>query len=393
MSVYFFFIGYALLHIPASSATDFFEICRMLGVTPKGIKRIGKGEDLSCGLSGYSAARVLSLAGERGVGVSVIKHGGLPTLWRRFIRRPGIAVGTVLALSIFVLAQLFVWEVEITGCETVAKQEIEEELAEIGLMRGAFLPHLDGDRLTLDLRQKDTRIGYATVNFVGTVAFVQIKETEPLPEPVPHTPANLVAKKDGVILLPMIFEGECQVEIGERVRAGQVLASGIIESEQGGFRLTRAAGQVMARTEEKITVSVPLSYEEKVYTGRVFREIELQFFGLCGKVFKNTGNTDKSCDIIVNEKEFYAGARTLPFGVSSVEYHEYEWQSARRTATEALAHAKQELSASLAKEGETRTLLATTVETVWSDEGVTLLCTAVFEEDIGSVLEFAVSGS
>ncbi len=391
MSVYFFFLGYTVLRIPAAASTDFFEICRVLGITPKGIKRVGKSEDMICRLTPFSAARVLSLAKERGVAIFTLKSGGLPTLWRRFIHRPGIVAGTVLALSVFVLAQLFVWEVEITGCEGITEQELVGELAEIGLSCGAFLPRLDADQITLALRQRDPRVGYATVNVVGTVAFVQIKEAEPLPEPVPRAPANLVAKKDGVILLPMIFEGECVVEIGERVRAGQVLASGIIESEKGGFRLTRAAGQVMARTEERITVSVPLAYEKKVYTGRVFREIELQFFGLRGKVFKNTGNTDKSCDIIISEKEFYAGARTLPLGASAVEYHEYEWQGARRTATEALLLAKEELLARLAREGETRTLLATTVETVWSDTGVALLCTAVFEEDIGGVLEFSVS--
>jgi len=391
MSAYFFLLGFTVLRVSGDSTTDFFELCRDMECTPKGLKRVGKSAALCCSFTRYTAARLLAAAREREIDVSLVKNGGLPTLWLRFIRRPALVIGTVAALFLFFASRLFLWEVALEGYERIGEAELRAELAEIGLERGAFLPRLDTDSLTLLLRQRDARIGYATVNVVGTVAFVQIRESEPTPTPLPHSPANLVAKKDGVVLLPMIYEGECLVTIGERVRAGQMLASGVIDSERGGFRLTRAAGQVLARTEEQFAISVPFAYEEKVYTGKVWREVEVAFFGLCGKVFKNTGNMRSGCDIIINEKEFYAGARTLPVGISTVEYHAYEWQTAKRSATDALSLARSDLAERLALESRDRTLLSTATEIVWSDTGVTLLCTATFEEDIGLVSEFSVS--
>ena len=50
------------------------------------------------------------------------------------------------------------------------------------------------------------------------------------------------------------------------------------------------------------------------------------------------------------------------------------------------------LAAELATATATRSLLSRTVETVVSDEGITLVCTAVFEEDIARVAEFEIDG-
>ena len=391
MNAYLFLIGYTDLCIPVAAMTDFFEICRVLGITPRCARRTGKSEDVICRFSRFSAVRVMALAAQRELTFTVHKTGGLPALWLRFIHRPGIVLGAIAALMLLVAANLFVWDVDITGCEALTEREVEEELAALGLSCGSFLPNIDSDAITLALRHSDSRIAYATVNLLGTVAYLQIREAEPEPTRMPNSPANLVAKQDGTVLLPLIFEGECLIEVGEYVRAGQVLASGIMDSEAGGFRVTRAAGQVLARTEEKITVRVPFCYDEKVLTGRAFREIEVSFFGLSGKVFKNTGNVTNSCDIIEYEKEFYAGAHTLPFGLAVTEYYEYTEQASRRTATEALSLAHAELAARLANASETRTLLATTVEVVVDEDGVTLLCTAAFEEDIATVSEFSVS--
>ena len=392
MSWFLFLTGTVTLRVGAESVTDFFELCRARELTPKSIKRIKKTGDIVCRFTRSSARELLARAGKNGLDVIPLRRGGLPILWHRFIHRPGLVIGTVLALAILAFSRLFLWEVSLVGCEDAVKEELLAELDGLGLGLGAFLPHVDTDKIELELRRTDARVGYVSVNLVGTVAFVQVKEAEQKSDLTPMSAANLVAKKDGLVILPMIFEGECRVEVGEYVRRGQLLASGILDSESGTARITRAAGQVLARTEEIITVSVPFAYEEKTYTGESFCEIELQFFGLCGKVFKNTGKLSSLCDIIVKNRILCAGARTLPVGITLTRYYAYTYQSAGRTATEALGLAKVELAERLALEGQTRHLLSTTVETVVDGQGVTLVCRAVFEEDIGLISEFSVTG-
>ena len=129
---------------------------------------------------------------------------------------------------------------------------------------------------------------------------------------------------------------------------------------------------------------------EKAYTGRVFKEFDLLFFSFEGKVFKTTGNIPDACDIIKKEQAYRVGTHVLPVGALLTEYREYRWVSARRSGAEALALAREELAKKLSDESASRTLLSKTVETVVDEDGVKLICTATFEEDIAAVSEFSV---
>jgi hypothetical protein len=251
---------------------------------------------------------------------------------------------------------------------------------------------LDVDALASALQRGDSRIAYAAVQRKGTVVRVQIREAEPIPVPPRTTPANLVAKCDGVIVLPLIYEGECLVREGEIVRAGQVLAGGLLDTDNNGFRITRAAGQVIARTVHTYTVFVPFAYKEKVYTGQERHELSLFFFNSAQKVFKTTGNMSNECDILeINKWLSAGGGKTLPFGFAWSTHRAYEWRDATRTATEARVRAYADLEELLAADAASRTLLSRTVELSADADGITLHCTVVCEEDIASVAEIALA--
>ena len=96
----------------------------------------------------------------------------------------------------------------------------------------------------------------------------------------------------------------------------------------------------------------------------------------------------KECDIInkIIRPSVTAG-RELPFGIYVTRYIPLEKTPARRTAVEALALAKAELKETLQREGQGRTLLSRLTETSVGEEGVTLTCTVVCEEDIALVVE------
>ena len=391
MSAYLWLLGYCAILVDAADITAFFELCRTEGSTPKDMKRDEKTGDLTCLMTRFSAARLLVEAKARDISLTLLRCGGMPELFFRFVRRPALVFGTVAALLVMVIGHLVLWDIEITGNEDLEKEEIEAVLAEAGLKRGIFLPRLDADGIALAVRQGDPRVSYVSVNVTGTVATVQIREAEQVPPPSSSTPANLVAKRDGIVLMPLVFEGECLVSAGDAVRAGQILASGVMDTDNNGIRFTRAAGQILARTEEVFRIEIPFEYTKKAYTGRVFRQADLLFFSLSGKLFKTTGKMTGSCDIIESERWINAGARTLPVGLALAEYREYTLVTARRSATEALSLARDTLAAKLAGNSISRTLLGKTVETVVSETGIVLICTAVFEEDIAAVSEFSVS--
>lgn len=358
--------------------------------SPKLLKRDEKTGEVTFFLSRKESERFAQAAKEKKLNFTAQAR-GLPAVLQVFLSAPGLLVGVLLALLLAVGARAVLWDVRIAGNESMDTGELEDLLAQSGLSVGMLLPSLDADEVALALRRADARVAYAAVNVVGTVAYVQIREAEPAPEKSVKNPANLVAKRDGVVTMPLVFEGECLVVPGQIVRAGQILASGLSDTQNHGYLVTRAAGQVLARTVHTYEVRVPFSYEEKAYTGREKHELSLLFFGRAQKVFKNTGKTIDKCDII--EKTTHAMLPTgekLPFGYSLVTVAEYQTLTLTRSATEARDLAQAQLQAKLAADGAGRTLLEKHVEYRVDGEGITLLCTVVCEENIASVSEFTL---
>ena len=383
------FRGYVQLYYPAEQGTALFEALRQSGIVPKALKRYEKTAKIGflCDLAGYRrlCRDFPDLSPEEGV------RGGLPVRCAQLLCRPGLIVGLLLAICLTVAARLFIWSVEVTGNEQIGTEELEEMLSAAGLASGSFIPTLDGDGIAVAVRQGDRRISYVTVNVSGTVAQVQIRESVERTDP-PTTPADLIATRDGVVTLPLAFSGECLVRSGDVVRAGQVLVSGVIESEKHGPRLTRATGQVLARTSYTYRVFVPLNYEEKVYTEGCGRELTLHFFGFHGIFFKTTGNIAMECDIIKNKEQWtLASGRVLPVGITTVRTLGYEMRPATRTATEAYDLAKAELEAVIVADGAGRTLLERTTEVQADANGITLICTVICEEDIARISEIDVT--
>ncbi len=387
MSPFLFAVGFVRVRVAGARMTEFYEACRKSGVNPRRARRRSAGGDPSFLLTVTATARLSPFLSDGEV-LFEEERGGVPILLRRLLYRPGMLAGIIAAILLLVASSLFVWDVEISGTEAMSESEVREVLALAGLDRGSFLPALDPDRISLAARQGEARLSFVAVNLRGTVAMVQVREAREgvLPE---KRPANLVARCDGVVTMPLIFAGKCLVSEGEVVRAGQILASGLLESENNGLRMTRAAGQVLARTVHTYEVFVPFSYEEQVPMGGEGLEVSLLFFGFEGKVFKSTGKSGVQCDIIKNVKEFsLPGGRTLPFGLVLTRTVPYTSVSAKRSVAEARALALAELSSRLEADSAGRTLLQKTTEARIDTKGVTLVCTVVAEEDIARVAEF-----
>lgn len=381
-------LGFVDFEVAAEDAATLFEDLRAEEISPKRLKRYEKNGKIGFTCTLFSALRLL----KKQSGIVEVRRGGLPVLLAGLWRRPGLLCGLFLAIALLLVSRLFVWDVELDGNEAVETEELISELAAAGLSRGSFLPKLDREAVAIDLRRGDDRIAFASVNLRGTVAYVQVRESAETPQMSAPSPANLVAKCDGIITLPLIFEGECLVSEGEVVRAGQILAGGVIDSEKHGYRITRAAGQVMARTVHTYTVFVPFAYEEKVYTGKTGKEISLLFFGTQGKLFKSTRNMSGKYDIITNVSWWtLSDGRQLPIGFLVNDVAEYELQPAVRDGVEACKLAYADLERQLSQDSAGRSMLERTVELSANADGITLICTVVCEEDIAETAEIKVT--
>lgn len=321
---------------------------------------------------------------------------GLPAFAWRMRRRIGLVLGGVLAVILLCLSGRFVWSVDVVGNERLSDEEVREILRACDFGVGTYIPSVQVRALENRVLIASDEIAWVSVYLDGTVARVQVIERDDAPKPIapsadPAKPANLVAAYDGQIELVMLYRGEAVVTIGQAVRKGELLVSGIYSSPSTGFRYTRAAGEILARTEHTYRVEIPLSYEEKVYGERKMRSATLNFFDFPLKIFKNTGNVNGNCDIMKEDTEFTVfGGRTLPLTVTRTYTCPYTLQTRTRTADAALELAYAELDGTLTELSSSAELLGKRLTTEITATAVVLTCTVTCIENIAVSSEFEI---
>jgi similar to stage IV sporulation protein len=237
-------------------------------------------------------------------------------------------------------------------------------------------------------------LAWISVNLDGTVARVQVVErADPAGEGGSEKrPANLIASCDGQIESVMLYRGECVVKVGQAVRAGELLVSGVYDSQSVGARFTRAAGKILARTERSLRVEIPLETTEKVLLGEEKSGIWLNFFQKSVKIFKNTGNEGGCCDIIRVDNHFTGfGSRELPVSLTVETRRCYEEVPVRRGEEEALELAYLALEEQLSRLSGEVQLLRKDIEVSMTDTSLILDCTVLCIEDIAVQSEFELN--
>ena len=396
MSVSLFLRGSCTVSIPAIHRTAAMNLCMQMGLQYTAFLWCEDGSvHFSCTAS--SARRFLAACRKRDIEVEILAYRGLPQLLKRMTERSGLIAGAVLAMALIILSGLFVWDVQVSGNVDLTEGEVIEELRKCGFGVGSYLPALRVREIENRVLMASERIGWLSINTEGTVARVQIiehvsGENEEEEESSVMRPANLVATRDGQIEYLELYRGNSVVTSGQAVKAGELLVSGLYDSQTGSFRYTRAAGRVMARTERKVEVEIPLLYEEKVYDEPYLLQVELHFFDFSYKIFKNSGNSDMLCDIIkYNSCLGQLGRNRLPLSLSRTEARPYSLEQRERTEEEALELCYEQLSQELsALSGEVQ-LLQKEIVTEMRGDSVVLICTLTCIENIAAVQEFEIT--
>lgn len=273
------------------------------------------------------------------------KRLGFSVFFSKYKDRTGLFAGAVFGIFLLVCSSLFVWDVTVTGNESIPESVVLDALEENGLTLGTYIPALDTERLEGILTLELDGISFISVNLRGTVAHIEIMEREENAEIVDlSSPSNLIASMDGQIAAMEITGGVNKVKVGEIVKKGDLLASGVIDSKALGYRLVRARGTVLARTTLTYKAEIPLEISEKVYTGKARTYRSIKFFSKIINFFRKSNISEESCDRIERERRlFLFGKIKLPIFLIETTYTEYEIQTRTLTEEEALQRAKRQL--------------------------------------------------
>ncbi len=314
---------------------------------------------------------------------------GAPYFLVRFRHRQALVLGLVsCALALF-LGSFFIWDFQVEGNETVPTERILRALEKNGVGLGTFGLSLDGENIRNHVLLDVPELSWIAVNVSGCRANVQVRERTPPPVMIDRRePCNLVARRAGLVRKVQTIGGVACVVPGSAVTKGQILISGVEDTDTVGARVLAGMGKVEARTWYDLTAAMPLTVLEKQYTGQEKTGVSLIFGSRRIKFFSNSSIDGAEYDKITRRYPLNLLGVPLPVTVVTETRRFYEAVPRTRTAAGAEKAAEAILTAQLhdmvMPHGEVKSTLCSSRQ-----RGDTLIVTlsAACLEEIGETAE------
>lgn len=268
--------------------------------------------------------------------LTVVRREGAPYFLFRFRHRTALMTGLVACGLCLFLGSFFIWDFAVEGNETVPTEQILRALKKNGVELGSFGLGLDGEDIRNHVLLDIPELSWIAVNVSGCRANVQVRERVPVPELVSkREPANVVARRAGLVLKVRALDGVACVLPGTSVAEGQILISGVEDTETVGARVLTGMGTVTARTWYSLDTTVPLRAEEKQYTGEEKLGVSLIFGTHRVKFFRNSSIEGAEYDKITNRHPWSLLGVSLPVTWVTERYRFYETASAEPSLAQA----------------------------------------------------------
>ena len=388
---FLFLVGYRICRVGRESLAKTVDICRELSVPFREVRIAGESAELL--IPFFCLRRLKNATESQNIALTLVSSHGIPALLLRYRHRYGLFLALVLSVVLTVLASGVIWDIRIDGENRLSEREVREVLGECGLELGTPTRLIDSGVLENRVLIVSDEISWISVNIVGTVAEVEIREIDFSEEDAkPTAPSNLVAAQHGKIVALEDISGNISVEIGEEVAEGQLLIGGIYGDEENGFRYVSPRGRVIAEVERSFELEISRVQSEKVYKKEQKCEKSLIFFKKRIKFFSNYRNLPPTCDKIDIEAYLPApNGKYLPIGIHDTRYLEYEISERELSDEELSALAYEQMSALIATELADAELLRRTTECELYPDRAVIKCKVKCLTDIAIAQKIEVS--
>ncbi len=347
--------------------------------------------ELVISISYFKKAKLELLLKENDIPYSVSIKKGLLSFLLEHKHRIGFLVGCLLLVICTLFSGKFVWRIDIQGNYKTTNEEIIEDLQKVGFSLGSYISRLDYNDLHNKFLIESKSISWISVNIKGNVATVMVREKEIGSEANKSKYTNIVAKEDGQIKLISVIDGKKQISIGDVVKKGDLLISGVINSQSQGVRYVNADGSVIAYVNKDLEISIPLKRQEKRYTNDVKKETKYIFFNNIINLFKNNNKNDELYDIIEKTEFIYLfGKIKLPIQRVIKQYYSYEFADVQYTRDYATSLAVKELNEKIDIISANSQIISKDVKTTYENNQISIKCNLYCLEDITKSIEFYV---
>lgn len=316
---------------------------------------------------------------------------GLFSIFRKNKYRVGILFGMAFMVILCFLSTKIVWKINISGNEKYSDEEILEIIENAGLKLGTFIPSINYDALHNKVLLSTDKISWISVNIKGTVANIEVKEAI---IPVPQKEklyANIVSKSDGQIISIMTINGETKIKVGDVVKEGEILISGVIDSQSSGARYVCAKGNVYAYVNKKVVVKIPQKSSETKLTKLLHTDKSIKIFANNIKFSTKHSNCGEFCVKIEKKKSLRLfGAIELPLAFVFSEHYAQETIDVYYSKQEMVDIAFSKLNAELDMISLDAEIVSKNINSYFDGESFIVECNLYCIENIAKEVEFFV---
>jgi similar to stage IV sporulation protein len=273
--------------------------------------------------------------------------------------RYGIFAGLVASFIMVFFLSNIAMKINIMGNETMSDAEVAAVLEETGIYIGAYLPHVNLVAAERTIIANVSGVAWAGIKRSGPIVSVEISEMSGKPEITPtNMPCNVVSSKNAqIVKINHVQLGMLKPMLGNTVKTGDVLVSGVVEGKLGNTYYVHALADITGRYTERITFSQSYNDREQKFSNSFTRR-KLFIFGLEIPLTPGFSNIENA-EIEESKNYFELFSLKMPIGIINTEIRPYKTIETTLTPGEA----KDRLNAKIARYEENFLL----------DEGVTII--------------------
>lgn len=268
-----------------------------------------------CEIYRHDLAKLQDFAEKCGVELKYYECETLSKKLLRYRKRIGIAFGAAVVLGLSIYFSGIIITIDIQGNSSVSDRVILAALEELDIKQGSYMKDINFAWCENELRLMVDDIAWAGIRRTGNRVVVEVTEIVKKPEMVQERmPCNVVAGKSAQITSTTVHDGMLMRIVGDYVREGDMLISGVTSDAAGHITKHHAMGIITGIYEETAVFTGEFRQQLYLPTGSVSEERYIKLMNLKIPLFIGK-NHYKSCTAESNERQLSFFGRMLPVSV------------------------------------------------------------------------------
>ena len=377
--------GYVRIEVEGYYIERFINICQNKKILIWNLKR-EKGVKLYLNIGIKDFKKLKNIARKTNCKIKISKKKGIPFILHRYKKRKIFAIFLIIIAFAIYTSSKYVWNIEVQVEDNLQIEQIEEDLADLGLRKGVRKSKIETDKLINELRLKRNDISWIGIDLKGTNVIVKAVKADEKPDLLDNSDyCNIVASKSGVITKIIAQNGTAVVNVGDEVNEGDILIAGYMEGKYTDKRYVHSLGVVQAKIKYQKSEKFYLNQENLRDTGNEEKKIQIKFNNFQINFYK-TLSKFKIYDTIYTEKNLKIFSNFyLPISIVEITNKEQVKETQKYSKEEVIELGKEKLSKAIEEDiANKENILGVTVDTEEQEDFVEVCVTYEVLENIES---------